>query len=411
MNAADLERVIVSELMIGQLESSMGLPGGLVTPQQASELYDRNYQELSAQAVFFSASNYLVQATPAPAEVALFYTNAMARYRVPDRVQLYYLSYEVSNYLAAAEQKLGRTNLEAEVEANYVKYGMKAAPDAKTPAEAKAKIREVVLHNQAGLMAVEQARQFVTKLFAMEPVAAENMLTLAKSNGLAVNVTAPFTQEQGPVEFAASADLVKLAFKLNAESPYSKPMATQEAVYVIGLAKRLPSSIPALEEIRKQVTEDYKYYQGALKALSMGTNFYYRAVVQVAGGKTFAQAATEAGLTPVLLPPFSLATQELPEAEARAPLATLKQAAFSTTPGHVSNFEPTREGGFVLYVQSVLPLDEKKKKDELPQFMSQMRHSRQNDAFNHWLMMEENRELASTPVYKELADEKAGHGK
>ena len=37
----------------------MGLTGELITPQEAAAVYQREHQELSAQIVFFSASNYL----------------------------------------------------------------------------------------------------------------------------------------------------------------------------------------------------------------------------------------------------------------------------------------------------------------------------------------------------------------
>ena len=41
-----------------QLIQVLGLSGALVTPQEAGQLYDREHQEVSAQAVFFSASNF-----------------------------------------------------------------------------------------------------------------------------------------------------------------------------------------------------------------------------------------------------------------------------------------------------------------------------------------------------------------
>jgi hypothetical protein len=51
----------------------------------------------------------------------------------------------------------------------------------------------------------------------------------------------------------------------------------------------------------------------------------------------------------------------------------------------------------------VLPLDETKKTTEFPQFLSQVRRGRQNEAFNLWLQGEANRELRNTPVYQQQA--------
>jgi len=71
---------------------------------------------VSAQIVFFSASNYVSQVAVTPGTVTEFYTNYLAQYRLPDRVQVSYVEFNVSNYFAAAEQTLGKTNLDNEVQ-------------------------------------------------------------------------------------------------------------------------------------------------------------------------------------------------------------------------------------------------------------------------------------------------------
>ena len=83
-----------------QLQQAIGLTGELVTPQEAAAAYQREHQELSAQMVFFSASNYLSSVIVTPAAVDQFYTNFLAEYRLPDRVQVSYVAFEVTNYLA-----------------------------------------------------------------------------------------------------------------------------------------------------------------------------------------------------------------------------------------------------------------------------------------------------------------------
>ena len=407
LTAGDFEAFIRDDLTVQQLVQALGLSGALVPPQEAGQLYDREHQEVSAQAVFFSATNYLSQVTVTPAAIAQFYTNYMAAYRLPDRVQVNYLEYDLTNFLAAAEQKLGKTNIANRVDALYAQRGKELAPDANTPEEAKAKIHELVMRDAAMSAAGEQAVAFVRELFAMDPVAPENLVSLAQKKGLAVHATAPFSETEGPEEFPAPAELIKTAFKLNADSPFSKPIAGAEAVYVIGLAKQLTSVIPPLDQIHARVVQDYQFRAASMKAQSAGTNFYYNAAGQMAAGKTFAQAALAAGQTPLALKPFSLSSQEVPEAEGHAEVNQMKQAAFTTQPGRISQFMPTEDGGFVLFVQSLLPVDEAMKNVELPKFLSEMRRRRENEAFNLWLQAEANRELRNTPVYAELAGEKS----
>ena len=408
LDAADFQRAIADNLAIAQLQQTLGLPGALITPQEVGQVYDREHQEFSAQAVFFAASNYVSQVAVTPAAISLFYSNFLAYYRLPDRVQLNYLEYDLTNFLAAAEQKLGKTNIASQAEMYYSQKGAEAVPDAKTPEEAKAKLRDMILRQSAAAMAGDQAKQFLNTLFAMDPALPENLVALARTNGLTVHTTAPFSEAEGPIEFPASADLAKAAFKLTAESPFwIKPIAEAEAVYVIGLKTKLPSEIQPLTLIHDRVVADYKNYEATAKARTAGTNFYFGASVQMAAGKTFAQAALAAGQTPQVLKPFSLSSQAVPEAEGHAELNQLKNAAFTTKPGHVSQFVATAEGGFVLFVQSMLPVDEAAKNTELPRFLAQQRRSRESEAFSLWLETEANRELKNTPVYADLMGNKA----
>ncbi|HEX9047231.1 MAG TPA: SurA N-terminal domain-containing protein [Verrucomicrobiae bacterium] len=404
LTANDFQRFIRDDLIIQQLVKTMGLSGALVTPQEAGQIYDRENQEVSAQVVFFAASNYLSQVAVTPAGVGQFYTNFMAHYRLPDRVQINYIEYPLSNYLAAAEEKLGKTNLAKQVESAYLERGKELAPDAKTAEEARAKIRELILHQEALTEAVAQARAFASDLFAIEPATPENLVTVANRKGLTVHTTAPFSEAEGPQDFPATADFVSTAFKLNADSPFgSKPYVSTDAVYVFGLARQLPSVVPPLDQIHEQVIHDFRQYEATLKARDVGTNFYFKAAVQMATGKSFTQAAIAAGQAPLALQPFSLSSAEVPEAEGHAEVNEIKKAAFTTEAGHISPFLPTAEGGFVMYVQSLLPVNETEKSAQMPKFLSQLRRGRENDAFNLWLQMEASREIGS--ILKQLAEQ------
>jgi hypothetical protein len=401
LTAADLEHALRARVAINQLVDLLGLPGALLTPQEAGALYDREYQEISAQTVFFSASNYLSQAVTSPAAVALFFTNNMAAYREPDRVQINYVVFDASNYLAQSKAELTKTNLEETVNAAYDKYGATEFADEKTPEAAKAKIREILINRRALGDANNDANDFVAALYAMSPVNPENLAVLARQKKLPVFTSAPFGEAVGPEDFDAPENLAKAAFQLNADSPYTGPIAGSDAIYVIALAKQLPSSVPSFDQIRGRVAHDLAMAEGVELAKRAGTNFYFTAAVQMAAGKKFAQVAIAKDLTPVTLSPFSLNSSEVPELGDHAELGQLKQAAFTTQPGRISEFVPTADGGFVLYVQSLLPLDKSKKDAEFPQYLAQARRGRQNEAFNLWLTTEMNRELRTTPYFQE----------
>ena len=96
-------------------------------------------------------------------------------------------------------------------------------------------------------------------------------------------------------------------------------------------------------------------------------------------------ACIAAGLAPQVLPPFSLTTRELPELGGNAELNQVKQTAFTTSIGQASGFEQNNVGGFVLYVQSQLPIDQSVMNAEMPQYLTSLRRSRESEAFNEWV--------------------------
>lgn len=399
LSAADFENLIRHELAVDQLRQMMGMSGGSITPQEAAAVYQHEYQKLSAQIVVFSASNYVAAVPVTPAIVGQFYTNYLAQYRLPDRVEINYVAFPVTNFMTEAEQKL--TNLNQQVEDIYNRYGTNAVPDAKTPADAKAKLRDAMIREQALADARQQADDFANTVFNMDPVRPENLATAAKQKGLAVHLTAPFSQEYGPAEFTAPEAFTKAAFGLTPDEPLAGPIVGRDAIYVLALARQLPSEIPLLSQIRDRVTRDYQWHEGTLRAQEAGTNFVLKLQIALALGRSFSSVCTAAGLHPETLPPFSLSTPDLPELGDRVALNQLKAVAFATPVDHASDFEATDDGGFVVYVQSHLPLDIAAMNAGLPQFTDAFRQQRETAAFYNWLNRTGSRDLRDTPIFQE----------
>ncbi len=225
MSASDFENFVRDDLAVEQLQLTFGLSGALVTPQEATNAYVHENQEYSAQIVFFSATNFLHQVNLSPEDTGYFYTNYMADYRLPDRVQVSCVFFSITNYLAEAYKELGKTNLNSMVQANYDKYGMQGVPDAKTPEEAKDAIRQILLRHQALTDAATQADNFAQSVFNVstsqnKPASPNDLITIAQQKGLAVESPAPFSAEYGPSEFSAPATFTRAAFSINARQPH-----------------------------------------------------------------------------------------------------------------------------------------------------------------------------------------------
>jgi hypothetical protein len=399
LTADDFERFARNEVVIQQLIQTLGLGGTFVTPQEAAAAYQREHQEVSAQIVFFSASNFVSQVMVTPEAIAQFYTNYLAQYRLPDRVQVSYVEFNLTNFLTQSRAEWAKTNFEENVNATYLQYGMSAFPGTSTPDEAKAKIRDLLIRQRAMADARAHANEFATAVFDLNPLLADNLATVAKQKGLAVRLTAPFASLYGPDEFTAPPAFTKAAFALTADDPLAGPILGSTSVYVIALAKQLPSEIPPLDQIRDRVTQDYRMGQATMIAQRTGTNFAPALAGQLMAGHSFASACIAAGLQPETLPPFSLSTQDLPELNNRAGLPQIKQATFSTLAGHASGFEETENGGFIAFVQSRSPVDSTTLSADLPQFTASLRRARESEAFNQWIQAEANSQMRTTPVF------------
>ncbi len=405
----DFQRFIRHDVGVQQLIAVTSLGGNLVTPQEVQSFYVREHQELSVQAVFFPATNFLAGISVTPHAVSNFFELQSAQYRLPERVQVNYVKFAASNFLNEARAQLAQvTNLEAMIEAEYQQRGSNYFSEAKSPEEAKAIIREQALNNNALMAARKQAMAFAGELFNQSPVAPETLATFAQAKGLTPLVSPPFDRDEPPAGFEVRADFLRAAFALTAEEPYSQPLVGSDGVYVISLNKRLPSEIPTFESIRDRVTQDYHYREAIMKARQAGASFYAAATNAVAAGKGFAAACTEANVRPVLPAPFSISSRTISGVEGRANLSQFKQAAFGTPPGQVSNFTPTGDGGFVVFVQAKLPMDEVRMKAELPNFARSVRQTRRGEAFNEWFRREAEKGFRDVPYFHQQQSQLTG---
>jgi hypothetical protein len=404
LQITDFERFVRHALGIQQLIATAGLSGALVSPQEAETFYRRENEEVATEAVFFSVSNHLSRVTATPEAVQQFFTNQMARYRVPDRVQVSYVKFNVADYFAEADQQIAKlTNFNDQVEAVYLQRGTNFYREAKSPAEAKAKIKDEIHLSFALRAARAKAAAFTDELLNLSPVRPDNLSTFAAQKGLTVEVTAPFNAQDGPVELEVPPVFARTAFKLTEADPITGPIVATNGVYVIALKKKFPSEIPALETIRQKVTGDYHYVEAMQLARNAGESFHKTLAGSLAQGKTFAALCAEAKVEPVKIPRFSLATRALPEVEDRVSLGQLQEAALGTATGKTSGFLPTMDGGLVLHMLARFPVAEEKLKKELPTFLVKLRQTRQSEAFNVWFSREAQVGLRDTPIARAQA--------
>lgn len=397
---ADFERFVSDQVAQQQLLSAFGVSGKLITPKEAEAFYRRENQPISAEVVRFSFTNYLSQVTPTPKLVEEYYSNNLSAYRLPERVQVNYVKFEVTNFLAEAEKLSSNpTNLTELINTAYLKQGPETFKDSKgkvmSEADAKAKIRKEFFESQAKMLARKKAGKFLTALYDKytdaNPFKVEDFSEMAKSQGLVVQTTEPFDAMKGP-KLDVPRDFVVRAFHMVID-PSDKsqkslfcpsPIVTEDAVYAISLKSRYQSHIQPLAQVQAMVSADFKKEKATDLAMAAGARFESILTNGIAAGKSFDAICAEAKVKPVTLATFS-PTSSAPEGFDKTEFEQIQSATYPLPKGKVSTFISMRYGGLIVSVKDRLAVDEVKLKAELPEFLSRMRNQRQSAAFGEWL--------------------------
>lgn len=405
----DFQRFMRTEAGIQQLIGAAAVSAKLVNPREAEILYRKENEQASVEVAVFWPSNYLDKVTVTNGAVARYYTNNMARYRLPERTVVSYVEFSPTNYFAEADKRLGEiTNLTALIDEAYVRLGttnhFKDTNGVPLPEkEAKAKIKEEERHRLGLREAHRKANEFGTELMNQpQPERAENLDKLAAAKGLTAKTTEPFDAVNGLEEADFPDEFRERALKLNNAAPIAfNPIISSNAVYVIALKTKIPSELQPLEKILDKATADYKLSQAQEMARKDGTAFLIKLTNGLAQGKSFADLAAQEKVTTVAVPPFAPNTTSLTNLDTRINLRTLQQIAFDLKPGTASQFLPNP--GLIVYLRAKLPLDEAKVKAELPEFINRLRVYRQNEAFNQWFRKQAEQAKLFVPQPKDAA--------
>ncbi len=405
-----------------QLVTLFGMGGKLITPKEAEAFYVRENEPMVAEVAYFPLSNYMSQVTTSMTNLQGFFHTNEAMYRLPERVQVQYVSFPMSNYVAVAEKDLvSNTNLSKEIDAYYIQRGPATFKDEQgkemTADAAKAKIKNDLRDNRALTFARTNANGFIEALMKghddEHPFTVDDLQKVAQEHNLKVNVTEPFDGRTGPKEFKPTQAFMRTAFSLSTNAPEDKsrsmiysqaPVPVEDGWLVMGLKQRFPNQPQTFDQVQTKVMDDYKRERAFEIARSAGQNFYIKAVGSVSQGKGFDEVASANNVKPITLPAFSLATAQPTNIETtvefkkieksnssvahlitgRQEFQQLVENLYSMQTGKMSAYIPTAEGGYVVYLKARQPVDQAKLQKELPEFVARMREQRQNAAFGEW---------------------------
>lgn len=373
-------------------------PGKWVSPLEAETTVRNGLEETIASAVVFPFTNYTAAVQVQEAAVQLFYSNRIASYLIPARVQASYVQFLASNHLAQADAELAKLgDLTTQLEAMYQQRGADSFRDETgnvlTKEAAIAKIKEEQRKGISLGLARAQCVAFYNKLnealgndtgkpdgtkFSFEAVAAASQQPIL--------TTVPFARYSPVPGFMTARNLGDKIFSLSGEAPYTEPVTTDTGVYVFSVKQRIPEEYKPFDLVRTDVVEAYKREQAGLLARAAGKSFYEAATNGLAQGKSFASIAAEKGLKAVDLPPISLANRQMPGFEAYA--RELAEVGMNQKPGTVSDYASSSVGGFVLAVKERRPADEAKVKEQMASSVERLRDMNEYIAYEQWVTRE-----------------------
>lgn len=388
LNRQDFEQFMRNEVAIEHLVNVAGTSGALVTPREAEARYRVGNDRYAGKLVYFSATNYLSVVDLSPTNVLQFYSNRVAAYRIPERVQVRYVKFAATNFTADVDKDLAsNTNLAAILDAQYAQRGADSFRDAtgnvKTAEAAKEEIREELRRGLALNVARRKANEFANRLYQMEP-GAESLTRLGQETSMEVGTSTPFTQNGVPMGLGVNLEFTRKAFALSAEEPFATPFVGEDGVYVFAFEARIPSEVRPFEEVEASVTDAVRRTESRAGAEAAGRGFAEAAAAALSQGKDFEAIAREAGFQAVVLTNFSSETSGLAELPTRLTLGEVLRVAADLQPGKVSPFTPGGEGGFVLCLDSREPVPAEKVQQELPGFLTQQRQFGRFAAFSEW---------------------------
>lgn len=398
-----LERYLRHEAGIQQLVHVASSSAKLLQPREAEMLYRKENERLTAEVALFWASNYLDRVAITNDAVNQYFTNNMARYRLPERIQIAYVPFYASNYYAQADKLMAeRTNLNNAIDQEYFRKGPESFKDEKgeklSEADAKAKIKDEVRQEFSITEARREAAKFGDELYQQNVMKTEAFEKIAADKSLEAKVTEPFDRLKGLEGTDFPPEFRQKAFALTDQQPVNvNSIRGSNAVYVIALKKRIPSEMQPFDSVKDKLTHDYKYDKAQQMARQEGQAFQGSLSNALAQGKSFADLATAANANVIAVPEFTPSTTTLTNLDTRINYRTLQNTAVDLKKGQASNFIPLMEGGMVIYLRDRQPVPDEKVKEELADYIAKLRLYRQNEAFNQWFRKEAEQARVTAP--------------
>ena len=333
--------------------------GVTLSPADVRLAYEQRLSKTQASVVRFKAADFTAAAPePTADEIKKNYDENKDRYQQPERRKVQYVKFALDD---AQKKLIGKERMDAlKPNADHALELLEQAEDQKGKAEFAA---------------------------------------LAAAAKAPVQETAEFEEGQTTgLPEAAISGFVEAAFRLTAQDPNSDvPLQAPSAqapdtYYDLHLAAVVPQRELTLDEARPKIIAAIKDERARVALSAKAEEIRSKMADALKAGKSFADAAKDAGQPGQDVPDFSLAEplRGLPDG------AQVAEAATELGKGELSKFVPTTDGGLLVYVRARQPADERLFNVQEDRITAALRRQKASLYFSEWLR--ERREAANVQI-------------
>ena len=231
---------------------------------------------------------------------------------------------------------------------------------------------------------------------------------------LPVQVTGDFPKSKPDPLLGGNPQLVEAAFALKPEEPNSEAHQAGDGFVLLHLVAIDEPKPLSLEEAKPRIVEAIKRQRVSELAAAKGAEAAQKLREALKSGTPLEAALQQTGLPTEKLPPFALADPPATTVEPGKPpqpaapdLPIIKGAIAELSPGEVSQFIPTQNGGLVVVLEKRDPPDPANYEKTKAIFQTRSLANKREVAFYEW-MRERRRDAGVQSTVATPGDEGAG---
>lgn len=332
-----LEEMAANDIRMKRLKALLGTTLA-ASPTEVRSTFELRHRKLEAQVIRFDFAEFLKVQQPTDDDAKKAYEERKGMLKTEEQRKVRFVAFTVAN---VEKPLVGKERVDA-----FEKLSEKAQEFMVAMTDKNAKFDEV-----------------------------------AAKLGAKVQEAPAFSQDEPPVELEKSPKVAAAAFKLTKAEPNSDAVQTEKGYILLQLAEVLPSREKTFDEAKTALLEDLKS-ERAQEAMNLkATEVRNKIEADLKAGKSFADAATAAGMKADLFAPFSLSDPPMKERDGREVTITARDL----NEGQISPFVPTGTGGGLLvYLAKKLPVDEKQFEESKAELADQVARGKSEGAFSEW---------------------------